>query len=101
MDFYRRWISLYCKDASKFLVRGRRIRAPEIKCAKIRLGGEGREVDAVCTAAYRADDGEEATVLANATWFEQTVEMTWGGIRRSIVASPGSIVLVDRKGNIK
>ena len=76
---------------------GRRIRAPEIQCAKIRLGGEGREVDAVCTAAYRADDGEEATVLANATWCEQTVEMTWGGIRRSIVIAPGGIELVDRR----
>ena len=101
IDFYRRWISLYCKHASKFLVRGRRIRAPEIQCSKIRLGGEGREVDAVCVAAYRADDGEEVAVLANATWCEQTVETTWGGIRKSIVVPPGGIVLVDRKVNVK
>lgn len=80
IDFYRRWISLYCKDAAKFLVRGRRIRAPEIKCAKIRLGGEGREVDAVCCAAYRADDGEEtAVVLANATDRPQLVSFEWNG----------------------
>ena len=94
IDFYRRWISLYCKDAAKFLVRGRRIRAPEIKCAKIRLGGEGREVDAVCAAAYRADDGEEAVVLANATWSGQKVEMTWNGRDKSVVVGAGDIVVV-------
>lgn len=101
IDYYRRWISLYCKDASKFLVRGRRIRAPEIKCPKIRLGGEGREVDAVCCAAYRAEDGEEAAVLANATWRKQAVEMTWNGTESTIVVVPGGIVLVDRRGFVR
>ena len=92
IDFYRRWISLYCGEASKFLARGRRIRAPEVKCAKIRLGGsEGREVDAVCSAAYRADDGEEAVVFANATWEEQKVEFLWNGTRKTIVIPPGGI----------
>ena len=100
-EFYRRWISLYCGAASKFLARGRRIRSPEIQCAKIRLGGEGREVDAVCVAAYRADDGEETAAFANATWCEQTVEMTWGGIRKSIVVPPGGIVLVNREVIVK
>ena len=99
IDFHKRWIALYCGEASKFLVRGRRIRAPEIKCAKIRLGGEGREVDAVCTAAYRADDGDEAAVFANATWREQAVEMSWHGIRKSVVVAPGGIAFVDRRGN--
>ena len=94
IDFYRRWISLYCGDASKFLARGRRIRAPEVKCATIRLGGAGREVDAVCSAAYRADDGEEAVVFANATWEEQTVEFLWNGTRRTIVVAPGGIRIV-------
>ena len=93
IDFYRRWISLYCKDASKFLVRGKRIRAPEVKCAKIRLGGEGREVDAVCVAAYRAADGEEAAVLANGTWREQAVELEWNGKRKLIVAPPGAVLV--------
>ena len=97
-EFYRRWISLYCGAASKFLARGRRIRAPEVKCAKIRLGGDsGREVEAVCCAAYRADDGEEAVVLANGTWSEQSVNLEWNGARKSIVVAPGGIVLVDRR----
>ena len=74
--FYRRWISLYCGEASRFLVRGQRIRAPKVECAKVRIGGGGREVDAVCCAAYRADDGEEAVVLANGTWKEQKVELS-------------------------
>jgi hypothetical protein len=96
-DFYRRWISLYCGEMSKFLVRGRRIRAPEVRCEKIRLGGEGREVDAVCTAAYRADDGEEAAILVNATWREQTVEMSWGGLRKTVVVTPGGIVMTSMR----
>ena len=96
-EFYRRWISLYCGEASKFLVRGRRIRAPEVKCAKIRLGGDsGREVEAVCCAAYRADDGEETVVLANGTWSEQFVELEWNGARKSVVVAPGGIMLVGR-----
>ena len=93
VDFYKRWIPLYCGDAAKFLARGRRIRAPEVKCAKIRLGGEGREVDAVCCAAYRADDGEEAVVLANATWREQYVEFFWKGERKPVAVAPGGITI--------
>jgi hypothetical protein len=96
-DFYRRWISLYCGEMSKFLVRGRRIRAPEVRCEKIRIGGEGREVDAVCTAAYRADDGEEVAILVNATWREQTVEMSWGGLRKTVVVTPGGIVMTSMR----
>ena len=94
IDFYRRWIALYCKDAAKFLARGRRIRAPETKSVKIRLGGEGREVDAVCAAAYRADDGEEAAVLVNATWSKQKVEVTWNGSSNTVTVEPGGIVLL-------
>ena len=94
IDFYRRWISLYCGEAAKFLACGRRIRAPEVKCGSMRLGGDdGREVDAVCAAAYRADDGAEAAVFVNATWREQPVEFIWNGARRSIVVAPGDIVL--------
>ena len=93
VDFYKRWIPLYCGDAAKFLAHGRRIRAPEVKCAKIRLGGEGREVDAVCCAAYRADDGEEAVVLANATWREQHVEFFWNGERKPVAVAPGGITI--------
>ena len=101
-EFYRRWISLYCGEASKFLVRGRRIRAPEVTCAKIRLGGDsGREAEAVCCAAYRASDGDEAVVLANGTWSDQAVELEWDGARKSVVVAPGGIVLVNRKGDVK
>ena len=97
-EFYKRWISLYCGAASKFLVRGRRIRAPEIKCAKIRLGGgSGREVEAVCCAAYRADDGEEAVVLANGTWTAQPVELYWNGKRKSVIVAPGDIVAMNKR----
>ena len=74
-------------------MRGKRIRAPEDKCAKIRLGGEGREVDAVCVAAYRAADGEEVAVLANGTWREQAVELEWNGKRKLIVAPPGAVLV--------
>ena len=94
IGFYKRWISLYCGDASKFLARGRRIRAPEVKCGSMRLGGEGREVPVVCCAAYRADDGDEAVVLSNATWAEQPVELLWKGKKRSFVMAPGGIEIV-------
>jgi hypothetical protein len=54
-------------------------------------------VDAVCTAAYRADDGEEAAILVNATWREQTVEMSWGGLRKTVVVAPGGIVMMSMR----
>ena len=56
-------------------------------------GDGGREVEAVCCAAYRADDGDEAVVLANGTWSEQSVELGWNGARKSVVVAPGGIVL--------
>ena len=102
IDFHRRWFSLYCGEASKFLARGRRIRAPEVKCARIRLGGDcGREVEAVCCAAYRADDGEEAFVLANGTWSEQPVELERDGKRESIVVAPGAVKMVYLKKSLE
>ena len=39
-------------------------------------------------------DGEEAVVLANATWSGQKVEMTWNGRDKSVVVGAGDIVVV-------
>lgn len=93
--FCRKWIDLYCREASKWLLHGRRIRAPELVCDKIRIGGAGREVNAVCPAAYRAADGTEAVVFANGTKVRRHFRYRWKGTWRDGVLAPMDILVVQ------
>ena len=95
MPFFRKWIDLYCREASKWLLHGRRIRAPEIICDRFRIGGVGREVNAVCHAAYRAADGRTAVAFANGTRTSQRFRYRWGKTWREDVLAPNDIKVVQ------
>ena len=54
-----------------------------------------RAVPAVFHNAFRAPDGAEAVVLANATVRPQTVEFTWRGKARKVVVPAADAVIAE------
>ena len=65
IEFIRRWIALYRGEGRDFLAHGFQEKPPALRCAKLKR--LARTVPAVCHAAYRAQDGRRALVLANGT----------------------------------
>ena len=62
------------EKASKYLVAGRMVRCPKVKCASVvihRVEMPDLDAPAVLASAWRADDGQTAVILANTTQQEQ------------------------------
>jgi len=70
------------------------MRQPALECAKIDY--DGRPTPAVFHNAFRAADGREAVVLANATRAPQAVTLTWGGRSLPVTVAAHDAVLVKR-----
>ncbi|MCX7064759.1 MAG: hypothetical protein NT024_09455, partial [Proteobacteria bacterium] len=64
-EFMRRWVELYRGEGRPWLQFGRMLHPPKLECGTIR--SRGGEMPAVLHNAFRAPDGHEAVVLANAT----------------------------------
>ena len=92
--FMRRWVELYHGEGRPWLAHGRLMRQPALECAKIEY--DGRQVPAVFHNAFRAADGREAVVLANATREPQAVTLTWGGRSLPVTVAAHDAVLVKR-----
>jgi hypothetical protein len=70
------------------------MRQPVLECATITYND--LPTPAVFHNAFRAADGREAVVLANATREPQAVTLTWGGRRLPLTVAAHDAVLIKR-----
>lgn len=89
---FRRWLLLYRGEGRPYLANGFMIRPPELNCRRTRVAA--RDMPAVCHAAYRSLDGQEALLLANGTRENQRCAFVWQGRKRECQLEAGDIVLI-------
>ena len=98
--FFHNWVDLYRGEGRKFLAHGRQVRPPRLECARMRYVAKvprAYDIDlpTVFHASYEAADGTCATVLANATEEQQTLTLSRGNRRSTVVLAPREIRLVN------
>ncbi|MEI7806884.1 MAG: DUF6259 domain-containing protein [Verrucomicrobiota bacterium] len=91
-EFMKQWVTLYHGAGRPYLEFGRMLHPPTLKCARITRGSF--TLSAIQHNAYRAADGTEAVVLANATWEKQTATLLWQGRSQSIELLPAEVRLI-------
>ena len=91
-DFMKQWVALYHGDGRPYLELGRTLHPPPLQCE--RLERDSFSLSAIQHNAYRAPDGSEAVVLANATWKKQTASLWWQGRQQTIEMAPAEVKLV-------
>ena len=97
--FMRNWVALYHGEGRPWLLNGRLLHPPRLDCASVergtaRDGSTPPKVPAVFHNAFRAPDGTEAVVLANATRERQVATLFWRDQVRRLTLEPDGIVLV-------
>jgi hypothetical protein len=96
--FMRNWVALYHGEGRPWLMHGRLLHPPRLACASVPYaapGGRGPPVaPAVFHNAFRAPDGREAVVLANATRERQEATLFWRGGARKVVLEADGISLI-------
>ncbi|MBI5397212.1 MAG: hypothetical protein HZA91_18090 [Verrucomicrobia bacterium] len=92
-EFMRRWVELYHGEGRPWLQFGRMLHPPRLECGTVR--SRSGEMPAVLHNAFRAPDGREAVVLANATYEPQTATLQWKGRRLEFDLKPADVVLVE------
>lgn len=100
----QQWVTLYHGEARPWLQFGRLLHPPQLTCAAtpyqaVSRQGEKtvrteRTMPAVLHNAFRAPDGTEAVVLANATREMQTVTLQWHGKATTLALQPAEARLV-------
>lgn len=90
--FMREWVRLYHGEGRPWLMHGRLLHPPRLACATVTY--RERATPAVFHNAFRAPDGEEAVVLANATHEAQEVALFWRGGRQALTLEAGGVRLV-------
>jgi hypothetical protein len=90
-QFMRRWVELYHGEGRPWLQFGRMLHPPKLTCQKISY--RDRTMPAVLHNAFRASDGRDAVVLANATREPQTATLLWKGREMRLQLKPGEILL--------
>jgi len=90
-QFMRRWVELYHGEGRPWLQFGRMLHPPKLTCASITY--RGLATPAVLHNAFRAPDGREAVVLANATRLRQTVALRWKGKELLLELKPDEILI--------
>ena len=91
-DFMKQWVALFHGAGRPYLEFGRMLHPPTLKCARITRGSF--TLSAIQHNAYRAADGTEAVILANATWEKQTSTLLWQGRSQTIELSPAEVRLI-------
>ncbi|HJN16488.1 MAG TPA: DUF6259 domain-containing protein, partial [Armatimonadota bacterium] len=76
-DIMSRWVDLYSDEARPYLLFGRTLHPPKLECDSMEHGGS--TYPAVLHNAYRAPDGSEVAILANATNEAQSATLQWHG----------------------
>lgn len=91
--FMKQWVKLYHEKDKPWLRNGRLLHPPRLICEEIDY--QNRKVPAVFHNAFRAEDGREAVVLANATHDPQQVTLFWKNSRRELTVKPDSAMIVE------
>ena len=87
----RRWVELYHGEGRPWLEFGSMLHPPKLTCEQISY--RDRTMPAVLHNAFRASDGRDAVVLANATREPQTARLQWKGRELRLQLKPGEIVI--------
>jgi hypothetical protein len=88
----QRWVQLYHGEGRPYLEFGRMLHPPRLDSASITY--RDRPFPAIVHNAYRAPDGSEAVVAANATSARQTGTLQWKGREWPLDLPPGDVALV-------
>ena len=91
-DFMKQWVTLFHGSGRPYLEFGRMLHPPQLKCARIDRGSFS--LAAIQHNAYRAADGTEAVILANATWEKQTATLLWQGRSQVIELAPAEVRMI-------
>ena len=86
------WVQCFHGEGRPYLLLGRMLHPPALKTAL--LDYHGRMVPAVFHNAFRAPDGSEAVVLANASHEKQSVRLMWKNQERQLDLAPSAVMLV-------
>lgn len=89
----KRWVELYHGEGRPWLQFGRMLHPPKLTCGSITY--QNRPMPAVMHNAFRAADGREAVVLANATAERQTAKLVWKQKEMALDLGVGEILLVQ------
>ncbi len=92
-DFVRQWVGLFHGEGRPYLLLGEMLRPPEL-IAPLPPAGERPPLAPIMLNAFRAPDGSEAAVIANATGEEQEVQFRWRRETRAVRMPPWSLELV-------
>ncbi len=92
-SFMKQWVTLYHGRGRPWLQNGRLLHPPRLICKT--LNYREREVPVVSHNAFRAADGREAVVLANATHEPQSVTLYRKGVPTEITVAADSAVLLE------
>jgi len=90
--FMRKWVALYHGEGRPWLAHGRLAHPPKLTCRTIDY--RDRPTPAVLHNAFRAPDGREAVVLANATREPQAVTLFWRGQSMPLTVGADDVLLV-------
>ncbi len=90
--FLKQWVTLYHGEGRPWLMYGRLAHPPKLACAAITY--RERLTPAVFHNAFRAPDGREAVVLANATREPQDVTLFWRGAAMPLTLEADGVLLV-------
>ncbi len=91
--FMKQWVALYHGKATPWLRNGCLLHPPRLICKT--LSYRNRDMPAVFHNAFRAEDGREAVVLANATREPQKVTLFWKDRRMALTVKADSAMLVE------
>jgi len=92
MRFMQKWVALYHGEGRPWLAHGRLLKPPKLSCATITY--RDRPTPAVFHNAFRAADGRDAVVLANATHEPQTVTLRWHGTATTLLLEANEVKLI-------
>lgn len=96
---FSNWVTLYHGTGKPYLLFGRMLHPPVFtsQVPQVRLAPTSttdlRTVPAVMSNAFRASDGTEGVVLANASSTSQTVTFTWRGVPTQATLLQGEVKL--------
>lgn len=92
--FITQWVELFHGAGRPYLLLGTMIHPPQL-IAPVPEPGERAPFPAIMLNAYRAPDGSEAAIVANATDKVQQVQFRWHDTTRTLELPPWSLRLVN------
>ena len=92
-DFVEQWVNLFHGEGRPYLMLGEMIRPPKL-IAPVPEAEKRTPFAPVMLNAFRALDGSEAAIIANATGQEQNVKFRWRRETRALPMAPWTIQMV-------